>query len=66
MPRRLASSVGFPRLAEERLDEVVPGLETLRVRDLIRVGGSDDETVLCFIAHNAEAMQASSSHAEHV
>lgn len=47
--------------AEERLDEVVPGLEPLRVRDLIRVDGSDDETVLSFITRNAEAVQASSS-----
>jgi hypothetical protein len=47
--------------AEERLDEVVPGLEPLRVRDLIRVDGSDDETVLRFITRNAEAVRASSS-----
>ena len=47
--------------AEERLDEVVLGLEPLRVRDLIRVDGSDDETVLRFITRNAEAVRASSS-----
>lgn len=47
--------------AEERLDEAVPGLEPLRVRDLIRVDGSDDETVLRFITLDAEAVRASSS-----
>lgn len=52
---------GYLPIKEERLDEVVPGLEPLRVRDLIRVDGSDDETVLSFITRNAEAVQASSS-----
>ncbi|NP_001384453.1 DIMBOA UDP-glucosyltransferase BX8 [Zea mays] len=52
---------GYLPIKEERLDEVVPGLEPLRVRDLIRVDGSDDETVLRFITRNAEAVRASSS-----
>jgi UDP-glucosyltransferase BX8/BX9 len=45
----------------ERLDEPVPGLEPFRVRDLVRVGGSDEETVLRFITLVADAMRASSS-----
>ncbi|TVU39879.1 hypothetical protein EJB05_13323, partial [Eragrostis curvula] len=39
----------------------VPGLEPLRVRDLIRVAGSDEETVLRFITLIADAMRASSA-----
>ncbi|KAL6638982.1 hypothetical protein ACP70R_022712 [Stipagrostis hirtigluma subsp. patula] len=45
----------------ERLDEPVPGLEPLRVRDLIRVDGSDEEAVLGFITLVADATRASAS-----
>ncbi|XP_066393524.1 DIMBOA UDP-glucosyltransferase BX8-like [Miscanthus floridulus] len=58
-PRLVAD--GYLPIKEERLDEVVPGLEPLRVRDLIRMDGSDDETVLRFITSNAEAVRASSA-----
>ncbi|XP_062186574.1 DIMBOA UDP-glucosyltransferase BX8-like [Phragmites australis] len=57
---RLCAAGYFP-IEEERLDELVPGLEPLRVRDLIRVDGSDEETVLRFITLIADAMRASSS-----
>ncbi|KAL6897265.1 hypothetical protein ACP4OV_006961 [Aristida adscensionis] len=43
------------------LEEPVPGLEPLRVRDLIRVRGSDEETVLRFIDLVAGAMRASAA-----
>ncbi|OEL31370.1 UDP-glucose iridoid glucosyltransferase [Dichanthelium oligosanthes] len=45
----------------DRLDELVPGLEPLRLRDLIRVDGSDEETVLRFITRVTDAMRESSS-----
>ncbi|RCV10215.1 hypothetical protein SETIT_2G094600v2 [Setaria italica] len=57
---RLRADGYFP-INGDRLDEVVLGLEPLRVRDLIRVDGSDDETMLHFIACVTDAMRASSS-----
>ncbi|PAN10235.1 hypothetical protein PAHAL_2G080700 [Panicum hallii] len=45
----------------DRLDEVVPGLEPLRVRDLIGLDGSDGETVLRFAASVAGAVRDASS-----
>ncbi|WVZ62528.1 hypothetical protein U9M48_012267 [Paspalum notatum var. saurae] len=47
--------------AEERMDELVPGLEPLRVRDLIRVDGSDTAALCGFIARVADAVRATAS-----
>ncbi|KAK3124857.1 hypothetical protein QOZ80_7BG0594830 [Eleusine coracana subsp. coracana] len=52
---------GYVPIEGERLDEPVPGLDPLRVRDLIRVDVSHEETVLRFITLVADAMRASSS-----
>uniref|UniRef100_A0A0E0LIU6 UDP-glycosyltransferases domain-containing protein n=1 Tax=Oryza punctata TaxID=4537 RepID=A0A0E0LIU6_ORYPU len=45
----------------ERLDEAVPELEPLRVRDLIRVDGCEADTLCGFIARVAGAMRDSAS-----
>ncbi|KAM0877391.1 hypothetical protein ACQ4PT_035523 [Festuca glaucescens] len=63
------SMLAFPRLRDagyipvkdERLDELVAELEPLRVRDLIRVDGSDTDALCGFIARVADAMRASAS-----
>uniref|UniRef100_A0A0D3GP20 Glycosyltransferase N-terminal domain-containing protein n=1 Tax=Oryza barthii TaxID=65489 RepID=A0A0D3GP20_9ORYZ len=47
--------------AGERLDEAVPELEPLRVRDLIRVDGCETEALCGFIARVADAMRDSAS-----
>ena len=47
--------------AEEQLDEPVPGLEPLRVRDLIRVDGRDTDEHCSFVASVAGAVRASVS-----
>ena len=47
--------------ADERLDELVAELEPLRVRDLIRVGGSDTDALCGFIERVADAMRTSAS-----
>ncbi|KAK3126736.1 hypothetical protein QOZ80_7AG0561560 [Eleusine coracana subsp. coracana] len=52
---------GYLPVKGERLDEPVPGLDPLRVRDLIRVDVSDEATVLRFITLVADATRASSS-----
>ncbi|CAL5089557.1 unnamed protein product [Urochloa decumbens] len=44
--------------AEEKLDEPVPGLEPLRVRDLIRVDGCDAGELCSFVASVAGAVGA--------
>ncbi|TVU39893.1 hypothetical protein EJB05_13337, partial [Eragrostis curvula] len=46
---------------EDRLDELVPGLEPLRVRDLIRVDGSNTDALCDFIARVADAVRSSAS-----
>ncbi|OEL21392.1 UDP-glucose iridoid glucosyltransferase [Dichanthelium oligosanthes] len=53
------SLIGYP--AEEGLDELVPNLEPLRVRDLIRIDGSDTDALCSFIARAADAVRASAS-----
>ncbi|KAF7056630.1 hypothetical protein CFC21_064018 [Triticum aestivum] len=65
------SLLAFPRLrdagyvpikvAEERRDELVPELEPLRVRDLIRIDGSDVDALCGFISRVADAARASAS-----
>ncbi|XP_062190521.1 DIMBOA UDP-glucosyltransferase BX8-like [Phragmites australis] len=52
---------GFVPIKEERLDELVPKLEPLRVRDLIRVDGSDTDALCSFITTVADAIRASAS-----
>jgi len=47
--------------AEEQLDEPVPGLEPLRVRDLIRVDGCDADQHCRFVASVADAVRAAVS-----
>lgn len=44
--------------ADEQLEELVPELEPLRVRDLIRIDGSDTDVLSGFIARIAGAMPA--------
>ncbi|KQK20282.1 DIMBOA UDP-glucosyltransferase BX8 [Brachypodium distachyon] len=56
-PRLRAS--GYIPIKEEQLDELVPELEPLRVRDLIRVDGSDTDALCGFIARVADAMRGS-------
>jgi hypothetical protein len=48
-------------LAAEQLDEPVPGLEPLRVRDLIRVDGCDTDELCGFVTAVADAVRASVS-----
>ncbi|CAD6226236.1 unnamed protein product [Miscanthus lutarioriparius] len=57
------SMLAYPRLrdAEERLEELVPDLEPLRARDLIRVDGSDTDALCGFIGSVADATRASAS-----
>ncbi|KAM3253743.1 hypothetical protein ACQJBY_047687 [Aegilops geniculata] len=65
------SLLAFPRLCdagyvpikeeERRDDELVPELEPLRVRDLIRIDGSDVDALCGFIARVADAVRASAS-----
>ncbi|XP_044400788.1 DIMBOA UDP-glucosyltransferase BX8-like [Triticum aestivum] len=64
------SLLAFPRLRdagyvpikeERRDDELVPELEPLRVRDLIRIDGSDVDALRGFIARVADAVRASAS-----
>ncbi|KAL6638997.1 hypothetical protein ACP70R_022727 [Stipagrostis hirtigluma subsp. patula] len=52
---------GYLPIKDERLDEVVPDLEPLRVRDLIRIDGSDTDALCGFISRVAGAIRASSS-----
>ncbi|KAF0900075.1 hypothetical protein E2562_026811 [Oryza meyeriana var. granulata] len=66
------SMLAYPRLRDagyipiqgkndERLDEPVPELEPLRVRDLIRVDGCEADALCGFITRVADAMRASAS-----
>ncbi|CAN6180400.1 unnamed protein product [Urochloa humidicola] len=48
-------------IKEEKLDEPVPGLEPLRVRDLIRVDGCDADEFCGFVASVAGAVETSVS-----
>ncbi|CAN6203491.1 unnamed protein product [Urochloa humidicola] len=67
----LRSMLAIPRLRdagyydlpikEEKLDEPVPGLEPLRVRDLIRVDGCDAGELCGFVASVAAAVESSVS-----
>nr|TKW31296.1 hypothetical protein SEVIR_2G096300v2 [Setaria viridis] len=52
---------GYVPIKEEMLDELVPDLEPLRVRDLIRVDGSDADALCGFIARVAGAVRSSAS-----
>ncbi|XP_044394913.1 DIMBOA UDP-glucosyltransferase BX9 [Triticum aestivum] len=52
---------GYVPIKEERRDELVPELELLRVRDLIRIDGSDVDALCGFIARVADAVWASTS-----
>ncbi|KAM3271613.1 hypothetical protein ACQJBY_042047 [Aegilops geniculata] len=52
---------GYVPIKEERRDELVPELEPLRVRDLIRIDGSDVDALCGFIARVADAVRASAS-----
>ncbi|CAN6180405.1 unnamed protein product [Urochloa humidicola] len=48
-------------IKEEKLDELVPGLEPLRVRDLIRVDGCDADELCGFVTSVDRAVKASVS-----
>uniref|UniRef100_J3MJP2 UDP-glycosyltransferases domain-containing protein n=1 Tax=Oryza brachyantha TaxID=4533 RepID=J3MJP2_ORYBR len=55
------AALGAAPRGEQRLDEPVPELEPLRVRDLIRVDGCQPDALCGFIARVADAMCASAS-----
>ncbi|KAK3126745.1 hypothetical protein QOZ80_7AG0561670 [Eleusine coracana subsp. coracana] len=52
---------GYVPIKEEQRDEPVPDLEPLRVRDLIRITGSDTDALCRFIARVADEVRASAS-----
>ncbi|TKW31298.1 hypothetical protein SEVIR_2G096500v4 [Setaria viridis] len=52
---------GYLPFKEEQLDEPAPGLEPLRVRDLIRVDGCDTDELCGFVTSVADAVRASVS-----
>ncbi|PAN10250.1 hypothetical protein PAHAL_2G081700 [Panicum hallii] len=57
---RLRDACYIP-IKEEQLDEPVPDLEPLRVRDLIRVDGCDTDELCGFVASVADGVRASVS-----